>query len=298
MSPKNLNIEKLINVFIPLVFLVIWSGGALFSKLGLEYASIWSFLFLRSTLALLLLIILYVIKNRDGLSLALLKREQAFRIFFSGLLIQVFYLVFYFLAINTHLSLGVIILVLGMQPIITKLVISNKIYYSDIALLISCFIGLTMATLGYHKIEQINLLGVIFAIFALTSITFGTIIQSEIIINPILTLLFQTIISFVIFGVFTAIEGMFFVFNAYSISALIWMGLVVSVGAFLLLMRMLKYNSAEKISTLFFLLPLVTMLLESFFFNKKLNSLTIVGDILVCSSLFLYQYRSLRLDRQ
>ena len=75
------------------------------------------------------------------------------------------------------------------------------------------------------------------------------------------------------------------------------MGGVVSVGAFLLLMRMLRYSSAEKVSTLFFLLPLLTMILESFFFHHPLNFLTILGDVVVCISLFIYQFKPFKIQQ-
>lgn len=173
----------------------------------------------------------------------------------------------------------------------TKLMVSDALKKGDIILLVMCFIGLGIATLGYHNIEKINLIGIVLAIFALLSITFGTVIQAKITTEPVLTLLIQTISALGIFAILTAINGFVFSFNVYSLAALIWMGAIVSVGAFLLLTLMLRFRSAEKVSTLFFLLPLITMLFESVFFNTKLNGLTIAGDILVCVSLFLYQFK-------
>ncbi|OAV01456.1 MULTISPECIES: DMT family transporter [Moraxella] len=296
-NSNKLEVESLVNKFVPFVFLIIWSGGALFSKLGLQYADVWSFLFLRSALALSLLTMIFL-SNKEYLAvIPTLKKNDFVRIIASGLLLQVLYLVFYFLSINTHLSLGMIILILGMQPIITKLATSNNVNYYDIALLGGCFIGLAIATLGYHKIEQINLLGIVMAACALISITFGTIIQSKITSNPILTLLLQTIVAFMIFGATTVMKGLSFNFNFYFISALLWMGAVVSVGAFLLLMRMLRHSNAEKASTLFFLLPLLTMVLESIFFHKHLNLLTIFGSIMVCVVLFIYQFKTFILNK-
>ena len=67
------------------------------------------------------------------------------------------------------------------------------------------------------------------------------------------------------------------------------MGAVICVGDYLLLMLMLKYNSADKVSTLFFLLSLLTMILESLVVDTTLSALTIFGVLLVCASLFIYQ---------
>ena len=77
--------------------------------------------------------------------------------------------------------------------------------------------------------------------------------------------------------------------NAYSLRSLVWMRAVFSVGAYLLLMLMLKYSSADKVSTLFFLLPLLTMILESLVVDTTLSALIIFGVSLVCASLLVYQ---------
>lgn len=257
----------LITVGFPLLFLLIWSGGALFSKLGLQYANTWSFLFLRAALALVLLFVLFgrKVKYKNmGLQTHAIEKSELYRIIISGLLLQVFYLIFYFSAIQTQLSLGIIILILGIQPIVTKLMASAVLNKIDIILLVMCFIGLGIATLGYHNIEQINLIGIVLAIFALLSITFGTVIQARITTEPVLTLLIQTISALGIFAVLTAVNGFVFSFNVYSLAALIWMGAIVSVGAFLLLTLMLRFRSAEKVSTLFFCkhptIPSITVL--------------------------------------
>lgn len=83
----------LITVGFPLLFLLIWSGGALFSKLGLQYANTWSFLFLRAALALVLLLILFgrkVKHNNNDLKTHAIEKSELYRIVISGLLLQVF----------------------------------------------------------------------------------------------------------------------------------------------------------------------------------------------------------------
>ena len=284
--------KNIANFAAPIGFLAIWSGGAIFAKVGLQYTNSWSFLFLRSAIALLLLLVIYLKPNNKKIDITALKKHQIRDIIFSGLLLQVFYLMFYFSAINTGLSLGIIILVLGIQPILTSLISANTVSIKNIMLLAICFSGLVLSTLGYHSIDKINVSGIVFSILALLSITFGTIAQAKVKAPPIITLLIQTIFSFLIFSAVTAYQGLSFEINAYSLLSLIWMGAVVSVGAYLLLMLMLKYNSADKVSTLFFLLPLLTMILESIVFDTTLSALTIFGVLLVCVSLFIYQFQN------
>ncbi len=281
--------QYIVNFAAPIGFLAIWSGGAIFAKVGLQYTDSWSFLFLRSAIALSLLLAIYLKSTHKKIDITELKKDQVKDIIFSGLLLQVFYLTFYFSAINTGLSLGIIILVLGTQPILTSLLSANTVSIKNIILLAVCFSGLVLSTLGYHNIDKIDVSGIVLSVLALLSITFGTIAQAKVKTPPILTLLIQTTFSFLIFCAVIVYQGLSFEVNSYSLLSLVWMGAVVSVGAYLLLMLMLKYSSADKVSTLFFLLPLLTMILESLVFDTTLSAATIVGVLLVCASLFIYQ---------
>lgn len=285
----NQSKQDVVNFAAPIGFLAIWSGGAIFAKVGLQYTDSWSFLFLRSAIALSLLLAIYLKSAHKKITITELKKDQLRGIIFSGLLLQVLYLTFYFSAINTGLSLGIIILVLGIQPIITSHLSANTVSVKNLILLAICFSGLVLSTLGYHSVNKINALGMLLSVLALLSITFGTIAQANVKTPPILTLLIQTIFSFLIFSAVIAYRGLSFEVNAASLLSLVWMGAVVSVGAYLLLMLMLKYSSADRVSTLFFLLPLLTMILESLVFDSTLSTLTIFGAILVCVSLFIYQ---------
>ena len=224
--------QDIVNLAAPIGFLAIWSGGAIFAKVGLQYTDSWSFLFLRSAIALSLLLAIYLKSTHKKTAITEINKDQLKGIIFSGLLLQVFYLTFYFSAIKTGLSLGIIILVLGIQPIITSLLSANTISVKNIILLAICFSGLVLSTLGYHTVDKINVSGIVLSVLALLSITFGTIAQAKVKTPPILTLLIQTIFSFLIFSAVIVYKGLSFEINAYSLLSLVWMGAVVSVGAY------------------------------------------------------------------
>ena len=101
----------------PILFLLMWSSGAIFVKMGLENASVWSFLTLRATGAFLLMGVIYLcfkINSKTKLTPSILARVVV-----TGLLLQVFYQAFYFLSIRYELSPGLVSIVLGLQPIMT-----------------------------------------------------------------------------------------------------------------------------------------------------------------------------------
>ena len=91
----NQSKQDIVNFAAPIGFLAIWSGGAIFAKVGLQYTDSWSFLFLRSAIALSLLLAIYLKFAHKKITITELKKDQLKGIIFSGLLLQVFYLTFW-----------------------------------------------------------------------------------------------------------------------------------------------------------------------------------------------------------
>lgn len=267
-----------------------WSSGAVFAKIGLKYASIWSFLFLRSTVAItLLLTVIAILFLKGYLKKQTFQNSDMTKVISSGILLQIGYLTAYFYAIETEISLSLIILILGLQPILTMLFNIANITKFEWILVLGSFIGLLISVSGFYSIGYLNLLGVFFSILALISITWGTIIQSKIKSSVLYTLSIQVAISWVIFLFILIFKDFQVTWDPEFIISLLWMGVVVSIGALMLLMFMLKNNSAQKVSMLFFLLPLMTILLDVLIFDAHLNLISIVGALIVCTCVFFYQ---------
>ncbi|QTG90825.1 EamA family transporter, partial [Vibrio furnissii] len=58
---------------------------------------------------------------------------------------------------------------------------------------------------------------------------------------------------------------------------LLWMSVVVSTGALLLLMLMLKHQSASQVSVLFYCIPVLTILFDYALFGTTLSVMSWVG---------------------
>ncbi len=278
----------------PLLFLLMWSSGAVFAKVGLQYTDSWSFLLIRSTIAVFLLSILLSIQVRNVNAKSKIfkkpNRNELILIISSGVLLQIFYLVFYFLAIESQMSIGLIILILGTQPLLTMIFFLKQATIRQFLLLTTCFIGLCVSMLGYYTLNEINMFGIIFSVLSLLCITFGTIIQSKTSSHPLLMLWVQTMVAWVVFLLLACFKGITFQYHWKLVVASLWMGGVVSVGALLLLIAMLNYNSVNKVSSLFFMLPILTIFLDSLIFKTDLSALSIIGAVVVCGSLFVYQH--------
>lgn len=100
---------------IPVSFILTWSSGAIFVKMGLEYANPFSFVFLRFLLSTALL---WGICLTIQFSLPKTVKEWGY-IVLTGLLLQAGYQTFYFSAINHHVPPGILAIILGAQPIAT-----------------------------------------------------------------------------------------------------------------------------------------------------------------------------------
>lgn len=102
---------------VPLLFLLLWSGGFVFLKLGLNYSDPLTFLALRYVLAVGILLLPAIIFRKD------FPREPKVlaSLAMTGLLIQAGYFSFTYLALKLGMSAGAVALINSQQPILIAL---------------------------------------------------------------------------------------------------------------------------------------------------------------------------------
>lgn len=279
----------------PFLFLLMWSSGAVMVKVGLQYASVWSFLTVRSAISLVAIICLYWLMKR--VYQVEFRKPKALDwqvLLFVGLMVQVLYLAFYFLAIGSGISPGLVTLILGLQPLLTPLFMGQKVSATKLALLMLGFVGLGLAVAGSKALNELALSGFMFAIFAVTAITLGTIQQAKIRLHPVQAMLYQNSLSLIIFSLIMGLNDWQVTWSGDFILAALWMGLVVSIGALLLLMYMVQQESAHQVSVLFYGIPMLAYLFDYLIFGETLGQLTFIGMILVAISIMFYRRTSAR----
>lgn len=85
------------NILAPLLFLIMWSSGAIFVKLGLMSSSVWTFLAIRATGAMFVLaVVLAIALPSDFRAAMTLPRQTILRAVLIGLLLQAGYQATYF----------------------------------------------------------------------------------------------------------------------------------------------------------------------------------------------------------
>lgn len=279
------NLERLA----PLLFLIMWSSGAIFVKAGLQDSSVLSFLFVRALGALLVIaILLATIMPAEMRALTSMPVKSWFRLSIVGLFLQVLYHGFFFAAIAHSLSPGMLAIVLGCQPLITPLLAFERIGVTGYLVLLLGFSGLVVAVTGGGAVNVVTISGLIFAGLAVLAMTIGTILQQRTPIHVVSSVLVQYCFSSIIFALGVGLYGFEAELTPQFISSALWMILVVSVGAILLLVYMLKEDKASKVSTLFFLVPVITYLLDYLVYDAPLSIMTITGGAMVVLSLLIY----------
>ncbi|MBV4534992.1 DMT family transporter [Pseudomonas urmiensis] len=274
------------------LFVLLWSSGAIVSKLGLAHASPFAFLLLRSALALCgLLLIGPLLGLRWPRSLRAILQALG-----TGCVLLGAYQIFYLLALSTHVTPGVMATVMGVQPILTVVLMERQRSWSRLFGLGLGLAGLIMVVYQGINLGGVSLVGMLFALLALASMTIGSILQKRITDNPMGTLPLQYLAGVVLCALFAPLQTLEVDFNTGFIGALLWMSLVVSLLATLLLYRLIARGNLVNVTSLFYLVPAVTAVMDLLIFGNRLAPLSLLGmGLIVIGLLFVFRKPATRL---
>jgi drug/metabolite transporter (DMT)-like permease len=239
------------------LFVLLWSGGAIFAKWGLAHASAFGFLLARFILALAVLCVL--VRLRRG---ALLPAPGTRGIVaLTGLLLIGSYSICYLLALDHGITPGVLATLLGAQPILTLALMERRYPPARLAGLFLALCGLVMVVYQSIGMARFSVAGMGFAFAALASMTAGAILQKRVRQAPMDVMPLQYAVSLALCLVFVPFQPIRVEWNIGFIMPLLWMGLVISVGATLLFYRMIQAGNLVNVTSLFYLVPAVGLML-------------------------------------
>jgi drug/metabolite transporter (DMT)-like permease len=278
----------------PGLFVLLWSTGFVSAKFGLPYAEPLTFLLLRFSLVLALM-----------LPLALTMRaawpdtlNQAGHVAVVGVLMQGGYLGGVFCSIHLGMSAGVSALIVGVQPILTAFasapLFGEKLRARQWSGLVLGFGGVLLVVLGRSPLSGITAAGLALSLLALVSITAGTLYQKR--YCGAVDLRTGSVIQFcaaglVLLPLALAFETMRVNWTAEFICTLGWLVLVLSIGAISLLYVLIRTGAATKVASLFYLVPPVTALMAYFMFGETLSAAAMAGMALAAIGVALVVYR-------
>lgn len=265
------------------LFVLLWSSAAIISKWGLAHASPMVFLIARFGTALVALLALSPL---IGLRWPR-ERRQVCQAVLTGLVMLGVYPIFYLLALNQHVTPGVIATVLGVQPMLTSFLLERRHSAERLGGLALGLVGLVMVVYQSIGLSGLTFAGLACCLLALLSITGGSILQKNIRENPLGTLPLQYIAGLALCLAVAPFQPLHVEWNAALILSALWMGLMVSVLATVLLYRLIAAGDLVNVTSLFYLVPAVTALMDYLVFGNRLSTLGLLGMGLIVVGLML-----------
>ena len=271
-------------MYLPLAFIILWSSAFVSGQFIVQSASPFASLTFRFFIVgICFLIFSYYLREK-----IFVKFNLAIQACITGILFHGFYLGGVFFSYSVGLSATLSALIVGLQPVLTNIlsgpILKERITFIQWIGILLGFIG-TILVIGYDIGVKIPIIGLVASIVALLGATIATIWQKKITSNLTLSVnnfyqafaasIFLFIIS-VIFEVPTINYD-----SRFNLS-MAWQIIMVSFGAYAILMYLIKTGTASKTSSLFFLVPPVTAIMAWLVLGEKLSIIDIIG-LLICA---------------
>ncbi|MFD0360521.1 DMT family transporter [Nocardia sp. GCM10030253] len=267
--------DRIATVAMQPLFVLLWSSAFIAGIVGVGAAPPLMVLFARFTVA--------------GLLLALYVRAVGARwphgvelrhVVVAGLLMQIVQFGAFYTAMSHQVSGAVIALVQGLNPVVIALFAG---FIGETVTMRQWFgfaiggIGVGLAVLDQSTMSMVGLL---LCVVGLLGLSIGTVYQKRFVpqVDPRAATAVHVTASAPIAGLLAWAGGQLQVWDTVRFAeALIWMVLMNSIVAFLLLNHMLRRWDATRVGRLFFATPVVTAILAWLLIDQPLRPLTVAG---------------------
>jgi drug/metabolite transporter (DMT)-like permease len=273
----------------PGAFVVLWSTGFIGAKLGLPYAGPLAFLTLRFAIVTGIMLVVALASRAVWPSL-----RDAGHAAMVGLLIQFMYLGGVFFGISRGVTAGVAALIVGIQPLLTAALVGALLgdrvkprQWAGLALGLAGVVCVVWEKVDFAGLQSSGLLAVI---GALLGITFGTLYQKRYCGG--IDLRSATVLQNASAGAAMLVCALLFepmrvVWTGEFLFALLWLCLVLSVGATILLLWLIRRGAAARVASLFYLVPPVTAFMAFLLFGETLGLVALGGMVLTMAGVAL-----------
>jgi drug/metabolite transporter (DMT)-like permease len=282
--------RNLLIAFAPAAFVFLWSTGFVGVKLGLPHAEPFTFLGLRFAATTVLVGGFMLIVGAPMLR----SRVEFGHAMAVGALIHFTYITGVLEAERHGVSAGVVALVAGLQPLVTA-ALSRPLLRERVRLvqwlgLVLGFAGVALVVYAKLAVAETTLAGVAYAGMALTGVTGGTLYQKRFCTGMDLraSLVVQIATAGLIcFGLAVTTEHFTVHWTGSFVFAVLWLAIVVSIGAFSLFLLMLRRGAAARVTSLFYLTPPTTAVLGWLLFDETLGPLALAGRVVAVAGVAL-----------
>ena len=278
----------MIRIF-PFIFILLWSSAFITTKPIIDNSDPFAALAFRF---FFVAVGFYLFSLYSKQSI-IINRKNLFESLFSGILFHGLYLGGVFYSISIGMPTGIAALIVTLQPVLTNAlsgpILGEKVTFKQWIGVLLGFLGAALV-LGLDVGSDIPVLGLVATIVALISITTSTIWQKKLSNNlPLSVSNFYQAMGGCLFHIIIII---FFVepyinFTKTFIFAMSHQILLVSFGAFTILMYLIKKNSASKTVSIFFLIPATSAFMAWLFLNENLTQIDLIGFLITTIGVYI-----------
>ena len=284
----------------PAVFVLIWSTGFIVARYGLPYAPPLSFLAIRYLLSLLCFLAWIAVARVAWPQ----SRAQWLHLGVTGILIHAGYLGGVWSAIKGGMGSGLAALIVGLQPILTAVWVSRMgdAAHSDNRVSRRQWLGLALGLAGLLVVvsrkfgagNEATTYTLAFAVFALLSITTGTLYQKRFVkaadvrsANAI-----QLGAALLVTLPVALLETESVRWTPAFMGALAWAVLALTLGGSSLLYMLIQRGAATAVTSLLYLVPPTTALMAWLLFGESITLATVLGTALTALGVWLVVRRA------
>ena len=273
----------------PLIFILLWSSAFISGKVIVQDSTPFAALAFRFAIVSVGFFLFSLIKKEKIFG----KVSNIFESLSTGILFHGIYLGGCWYAFYIGMPAAIVALIVTLQPILTNILsgplFGEKITWKQWLGIVFGFTG-SLLVLGIDFQNELPRNGVIISIVALSAITIGTLWQKKL----------SGKLSLAVNNGYQAIGGclfnilLMFLFETpyinFTLNFILGMShqiLLVSFGAFTILMYLIKSGSVSKTTTLFFLVPPTSAVMAYFFINENLTIIDTLGLIIATFGVYI-----------
>jgi drug/metabolite transporter (DMT)-like permease len=269
----------------PWIFVLIWSTGFVVARLGMPHSPPLGVLAIRYALSVLCF----------GVWIALARAawprspRQWIHLAATGVLMHAGYLGGVWSAVKAGIGAGTVALVVGLQPVLTAIWLTRgaaggraRVSSIEWLGLVLGLVGLALVVSGKLGIGEVTAANLALAIFALLSITIGTLYQKRFVApcDVRTASAIQLFAALVVTLPFALLEHEPIVWHHDMIVAMAWSVLVLTLGGSSLLYLLIQRGAATSVTSLMYLVPPCTALMAWFLFGEAFTPAMLVGMLL------------------
>ena len=274
---------------LPFIFIVLWSSAFVTTKPIIDHSDPFAALAFRFFFVSLGFLIFAIYKKQK----IIISNINLLQSIFSGILFHGVYLGGVFYSVSIGMPTGIAALIVTLQPILTN-ALAGKFLNEDVTFkqwigVLLGFIGAALV-LGFDIGSSLPVIGIISSFIALLAITTSTLWQKKIGNNlplPVSNLyqavggcVFHILIVIIFTDPYIDFTNTFLIAMSHQI-------ILVSFGAFTILMYLINNNSASKTVSIFFLIPPTTAFMAWLFLDEVLNNLDLIGFVIATLGVFI-----------